>query len=401
MGSAQLVTALSAATARQTQLREGKFSGGEFNDYLVVHDLCAPNGQEEDFASCIERLARSVGRFAKIVYLNPQDVAEIRRDGRRLSERLGLEAVDEMYLGQNRVVLNRVLADTFPQAKKFCYGDSLGINFSSDYFAPRKRFPKLHSVRQSFKRWVRTRIASHWSRSHSASHRTSHRTSDLEVAFDDYCLVLPNRFDQHVAHHIPVDPGNFRDLYHRLGQQLDDSAGWTIPLAKVARQPSDVVVLMTSNFSESGKMTLAAEIAAYEELVKEETRPALVLKPHPRDSRQKILQLRDTLATRFHQLLVLDDPSSFYLPFESVFDRFFLNRFRSTSGSTGSLRVLSTSSACLSFELLYGVDCRLGFGEQAVRTYFRPEWISHRLEHERDLQAVVSEIRGVRHRQSA
>jgi hypothetical protein len=136
-------------------------------------------------------------------------------------------------------------------------------------------------------------------------------------------------------------------------------------------------------------MTPAAEMAAYEELLEQESAPALVLKPHPRDSRQKIQTLRDMLSRRFRELVVLDHPSSFYLPFESVFDRFLLNRSKSQGGTS----MLSTSSACLSFELLYGVPCRLGFGEQAIRRYFRPEWISHRLMHERDLQAVVSEIR--------
>ena len=170
---------------------------------------------------------------------------------------------------------------------------------------------------------------------------------------------------------------------------------WTIPLRKITNQPHEIVVLMTSNFSESGKMTLDGELDAYDELIRAETGTALVLKPHPRDSQQKIQQLRKRLSGRFRELVVLDNPHSFYLPFESVFDRFLWNKTPSAP------RVICTSSACLSFEALYGIHCRLGFGEQAVRKYFRPEWVSHRLVHERDLLAVVHDIRNSHSRRAA
>jgi hypothetical protein len=149
---------------------------------------------------------------------------------------------------------------------------------------------------------------------------------------------------------------------------------------------------MTSNFSEAGKMTVESEIAAYQELVGDGCASVLVLKPHPRDSREKIQSLRNVLAARFQKMIVLDDPQSFYLPFESVFDRFLFTGVREGDRP----QVLCTSSACLAFELVYGISCRLGFGEQAVPKYFRQAWIPHRLRHERDLQEVVSEIRGRR-----
>lgn len=90
--------------------------------------------------------------------------------------------------------------------------------------------------------------------------------------------------------------------------------------------------------------------------------------------------------------LVLDDPCSFYLPFETVFARYFLSR----AEWLGKTRVACVSSACLSFEVFYGVPCVLGFGEQNVRKYMRPEWIAHRLRHEHDLRITMQRLREAR-----
>src|SRR4029079_1071241 len=109
MWRAQLLTAMPAAVTGESFQRDV-----DFEDHLVIHDLYAPNGQDEDFARCIERLARSIAAFNRIHYLNPRDIAALQQTGKSVANLLDLDSVHEMYLGQNRVVLNRLLADAFP-----------------------------------------------------------------------------------------------------------------------------------------------------------------------------------------------------------------------------------------------------------------------------------------------
>ena len=139
-------------------------------------------------------------------------------------------------------------------------------------------------------------------------------------------------------------------------------------------------------------MTLDGEIAScMESILQVGGGPGslLVIKPHPRDGRKKIDRLTTEARRHFAEVVALDDHWTFYLPFESVFVRF----FPPGSAIRALTRVVCTSSAALSLEHLYGQPCAMGFGAPAVRRRFAEKWQSLRLRHEADLVTAICLIR--------
>jgi hypothetical protein len=93
----------------------------------------------------------------------------------------------------------------------------------------------------------------------------------------------------------------------------------------------------------------------------------------------------------------LDAPWTFHLPFESVYDRWFLRDERVRRAT----RVVCTSSAGLSLEALYDQPVEVLFGARIVRRLFTHNWRSLRVRHEADLGRIIAEIRAARGRRHA
>ena len=156
-------------------------------------------------------------------------------------------------------------------------------------------------------------------------------------------------------------------------------------------EAEELVVLVTSCFSEAGRIDRDREIEAYVERLEEvdpEHRALWVVKPHPRDLAQKTIELVAALRARHPGVHLLDDPARRYLPFEVTV------RAELSHPDLPPRRFVTFSSASLALELLYGDETLGGFGEARVRRCFRPEFVETRLRHERDLERAVQTIRG-------
>ena len=138
-GSIQLVAALAAARAfARTR------PAIPTDDWLVIHSLCASDRQTGDFVRVLRQMADSIGCWRGIIHLGAAEAGGLQglagRSGRRpaaeaLKRQIGLERVDELYIGQNRTFANLLLLNAYAEAEKVCYGDAIGINFSPGYFA--------------------------------------------------------------------------------------------------------------------------------------------------------------------------------------------------------------------------------------------------------------------------
>jgi hypothetical protein len=412
-GSIQLVAAVVAGEAclqaRPTELR----------DYLVLHDLALPESQQEDFARVLQRMAPLAGTWERIVYLPPPAVRHLeqqaRTGGRRvllalLKEHVGADRADELYLTQNRISTNFLLLNAYRKARKVCYGDGIGVNFSHDYFHRPAEMPAVRLQeagipapaptaapgRRSGLRALASRGRGVLRRLRRITNTDANRMA--EVPFDLHCLLLPNLFDQTVLDYRLTDPEAYVRLFGRLGALLDEegaSAG--SQLAETLDATRQAVVLLTSNFSEARKMDRESELAGYVEIIAglaADRGTALIIKPHPRDSVDKIAELRGRLARSFRRVVVLDHPLLFYLTFEVIWAKYFVPRQSQSPGL--ETQVVCFSSACLALEYLYGVPCTIGFGEDRVRGLFHPQWVDLRLRHEADLHQAVEAIRGGR-----
>jgi Alpha-2,8-polysialyltransferase (POLYST) len=410
-GSIQLVAAV---VAGDTCL-EGPTAG--LRNYLVLHDLALPRDQMEDFARVLERMAPLAGTWERIVYLPPPVVQSLREQartgGRRallalLNEQIGTDWADEIYLTQNRIPFNQLLLNAYRSARKICYGDGIGVNFSHDYFhrpadpAGGGSQPTTHLQSMADTR-KRSRLRAFVSRSRQALLPLSRIVTRgeswmTEVPFDLYCLLLPNLFDETVQNYRLTDPEAYRRLFARFGALLDgESSSACGPLIEALTGTLKAVVLLTANFSEAERMDRERELAGYLEVmagVETDRRAALIIKPHPRDSVEKIAELRARLANAFRRVVVLDQPLLFYLTFEVIWEKYFVPGQPKPPGLR--TEVVCFSSACLSLEYLYLVPCTIGFGEERVRKLFHPQWVDLRLRHEADLRQAVEAIRSGR-----
>ncbi len=387
---------LAAAIAAMRTMRGGSLAPADEVNHLIIHDLSTPEAQGEEFADSIRGLAEQVETWGSIHYLSRsflgpfQKEAATATDGGRavLAERLGIDRCDELYVGQNDKFPTIWLRKAFPEARQICYGDGLALNFTEAYYRPkeaaavnRRPTPRLvwRKVRTAIKRFF----------AQTASPPGSPSSGKLPE-LDTYCLLLANLFDQKVNRVAYIDRQIFVDLFAQFAETFALKAPAThSELVRLTNRPGRNSILLTSNFSETERMSLEGEIDGYWQLLRQMPMGAdvtLFIKPHPRDSYEKIDLLRQRVAGSYAHVLPLTDPWTFYLPFESLYARYFAAGDRPTS-------VATVSSACLSLEYLYGQQCQLGFGPEIVDREFVPAWRPLRTVHEDDLRKIVAKLR--------
>lgn len=397
-GTAQLASAVAAMRAGD------RAAGAHAVNHLLIHNLSCPAEQAGEFADCIARLAGRVAEWATVHHLAADELAALQRrhatDGlaaaaAMLAEFAGVAEAHEVLLGQNLLFLNHLLDRAHPRAVKACYGDGVGLNFSTDYYRPPEFDAGWRGLGRRLERAVR-RHTHRWTGATPPPPSPQGRKPGHAVPFDRHYLLLANRFDSRVDDYVQLDAEEFRRLFAAFVPEIDEAvADAGDPLAMELGRAASVVVLLTSNFSETARMPLAEEVDACVTAAAAAGGGAgslLVVKPHPRDSREKVRLIADAASRRFAAVVALDAPWTFYLPFESIYDRWFLHDERVRRAT----RVVCTSSAGLSLEALYDQPVEVLFGERTVRRVFAHNWRSLRVRHETDLRRIIAEIRAAR-----
>jgi hypothetical protein len=394
-GSIQLITALAAMESR---LRDSRLA--RCRDTLVIYDLWAPQGQARPFADYVRRAAERLWHWDRIVFLDGERLDALTgawREGRfeeacaGVRDAVGQDMVDEIYLCRSFQPSNELFMRCFRDAWRVCYGDAIGVYFDEAYLLPGSRpsrqpveaeprpsaslARKLRSVAGSAKRWL-------LNGSHSA-------TVKSPLQFDVGYFLLPDFLGMTPPMPVvQIGPQGFRERFGAVGEQVDPDLLHQCRRRLGRKNP---VVLLTSNFSEAGRLTPEAEVAAYREFLLEQslpTNPVLFVKPHPRDRQEKIRALVEAIRD-LCPAVVLDQLPLFFVPFESLFSAL----FEEVRKEGRDLQVYCFSTSSLSLEALYQIRCGIGFGERLVRKHFYPEWVDLRLGHEADLVAAGKRIR--------
>ncbi len=392
-GSAQLTTALAAMRSADRTLK-----GVEVENHLIVHDLCAPSEQQaESFADCLFDLGRQAAKWKSVCYMTQADLDrlddvlvtnQLPAATDALRQKLGFHSCDQLLLGQNVLFINKLLQQAYPSAQRACYGDGIGLNFTSDYYNPRQKVGGLRSV----ERWLRKKIKVLRGRNKLLSRNRPHLKENV-VDFQSYFLLVANGFDQRLNAFQQLNADDFRELFDIFADSLPRYAHETCEQLESALAIADqVVILLTSNFSETNRMSLPSELKCCIDQVcgqRDSENALLIIKPHPRDSKEKIAALQTEAYKHFRSVVTLDDPWTFFVPFESIFARFIASNPRFAR----STRVVCSSSVCVSLELLYRQHCELGFGTENVQKHFAVAWQKLRLRHEEDLIRLIAKIR--------
>ena len=401
-GGIQLIAGLAALRAHAN---EKKRSGGEceYEDFLVIYDLYAPHGQIEAFADFVKKMALAVCNWKAIIYLTPKQMDDFatRLDIfpspsvlASVQELIGITKADEIYLSRNWQFGNRLMINAYRTAKKICYGDGIGFYFSEAYFSPTtpdngaSLKSRVRRKLRHLKNSIRARV------SPVAAPPVRSRASDStvlgEVDFDVGYFLLPDILGQKPPMKTRLVGKEFTEgIFRKLAVALDtdDVAN---RLGYISRVPT--VVLMTSTFSEAARMTPANEIVAYRKFMERQNfsrESTLIVKPHPRDSEEKIRQLGKALRDLFAEVVLLTDPNLFFVPFEI----FLMQIFRGENEKAlRHLKIVTFSTACLSLEVLFSLGPIVGFGSELVSKFFYEAYASGRIRHESDLKMALQKL---------
>ena len=389
-GSIQLIAALSVLRQRDGERGPG---APERQDHLVIYDLWAPAGQVEEFAAFIRRMATLAHEWESIVYVEPGQLSAVAGDlaGRgveraleRVYELTGVRAADEIYLSRNWQFGNQLFINAYESAEKICYGDSIGIYFSEAYFSPpappapaADGFSLRGKLRSLKRRLVRPAPP-------------APPPALKEVEFDIGYFLLPDILGETPPMKTaPLEKWHTLELFQQMSGLLEDEQVASLRTRLAGRA---AVILMTSNFSEAQRMTVEDELDAYLLFLAGAQCPrdaVLVVKPHPRDGAEKIRRLKSAVGGLFSEVIVLDEPEQFFLPFEI----FLLRAFTGGGGEVSrGVRVVTFSTACLSLALLFNLEPLVGFGPGLVEGYFKEEHAPGRVRHERDLRLAIRRI---------
>jgi len=406
-GSIQLVTVLSVLSYREKEQQELNVN---YKNYLVITPLWACQEQNDEFADVIEKMAKSICSWEKIVYisyeLQNQLIAKnlnssgLSETSSLVHELLGVKSPDELYLSREWMFVNQLLMNIYEYAEKICYGDGIGIYCPQSAFPP-PSFPKssrtyLKSMYALLKEKIKLLFPTYKSIKARLTLLFPPKKLLGEKEFDIGYFSIPYAFNEvPPMKTVILDKAVFLNTLQRLretpGNLIDTN--YLKDLRTIVKDVP-ISILLTSNFSEAvGRMSMENEIAAYREFLEAEVVPAnsiLLIKPHPRDSKLKILKLKSVLSDLYADIFLLSEDSLFYLPFELFFMELFLNP---DGAKVKCPKIFTFSSACLTLEFLFNVQCTVGFGSNIVERFFYQDQVFSRLKHEADLLSTIREIR--------
>jgi hypothetical protein len=401
-GGIQLITALAAMKCRESEQKDSNY---EYEDFLVIYDLYSPQGQLEEFAGFIKKMALAVSNWKGIVFIKPGKMDELADNlhasttavFEQIHDLLQVSQADEIYLCRNWQFGNRLLINAYRDAEKICYGDGIGFYFSQAYFSEGEinRDAGLATFARSKLRGLKDSVRAklHTVPAHEVPKLLRAYQLLPEVDFDTGYFLLPNILGQQPPMQTRLVRKEFTEgIFRSLAQALDPH-GIAETYGFISRVPT--VVVMTSNFSEAARMPLEQEILAYRtflESLKFPPQSTLIIKPHPRDSEEKIQKLGNTLGELYADVVLLTDPNLFFLPFEI----FLMQALQGdTAQPMPDLKIVTFSTACLSLGVLFDFEPYVGFGSELVKKSFYPQFVSGRINHEHDLHVALQTLANV------
>lgn len=370
--------------------RRSNNKNGPFVNILLVHDLFAPSGQDIPFFEIISKMASAIMPWETKIYIDAGDMdrlqsmliergsLECRKEVARL---IGNLQVDEVFISRDWQPGSQLLLTVFNDATSICYGDSIGLYFPETYFSDRDILTrlKLSTIGRRSKAILQ-----------SARYAIKYPSRKPLLSVYD---IRPFTFGfftfPEVAGTLPPFP------YERIQVgELKNTFSQFLPvfsfdiLEKIGWMRNPVSVLLTSNFSEAGRVQLNDELFLYETFLQRHLKSEggiLLIKPHPRDSTGKLALLKQRLTDKGYDVHLLDSPTYFFTPFEF----FLLQLEKHAPEALSNLSIFATSSSCLSVRLMFSKRPHLGFGETLVKKYFVPSQIKARVDHEEDLQKAM------------
>ena len=374
-GTAQLVTAVNALR-KHVERTKVDSEQPESREHLLICGLAVSAQQELEFVRTIERIASLLHPFATIsrlsdgvierMYVCAQHTSGALDIAGMFYKAIGMNHFDEVFIVRDWQACNVLVLSAFPDAMHVCYGDSVGVYFPKNFMLGKSTFFSS--------------IAS-WSSKLRMSRSSLLLNSRLDVSY----LLLPEAFGSPPSGQVvSTEPANLLDIFNSLSSLLDKNL-----LNDLREQIKGrfVWVLMGSNFSEQGMMSIGAEVDAYYDWIKglnPDPNIVLLIKAHPRDRAGKHELLEQRLQNLFNDIFSVNEIGSPYLPVEVLL----LNLIPFAR----NLECLTVSTACLATRLVLGINTYIGFGDELVTKYVVSSRQLERCQHESDLRRLCADF---------
>jgi hypothetical protein len=289
----------------------------------------------------------------------------VARKTAHLRQRFGHDAFSSIFyahdMGSDYIAQSAMQA--FPQAKRVCFGDALGVVYSNDYYT-QLTYP-LGSLAQWIAKPGRNLINLLWRAKRAYTLPARNNRLDAHIA----ALILPS---DPGGDFLPgktlleIDRATLDEVSDSLARGVESDAARCDP----APSSADKHLMLLGSFSESGFTTLAQEKAMYLDVVQEHV-PAgttLLLKAHPASHGEKVRAIARTLAT--HCKVEISPTES--LPIEA------LKRLASARS------VISFSYSSVSLQYLYGSQVVHAMTTARIQRFF-PTYIQPWMQDSNDL----------------
>lgn len=254
-GSIQLVTVLSVIGYREKIQQDRNL---QYENYLLITPLFAPQGQSEEFATLIEKMARSICSWEKISYMPLEQkqafTKKVKQSGlskvaNSVRELTGSKNFHEIYLAHEYDFEDQLVMNVYPCAEKICYGNGIGV------YTAESAFPKANPLRDSQGYWHDLYKSLKEKVKQLLPQKQSLRPQQLDLGY----FSLPFAFGQEPnLPTIILDREVYQETFQRLRERLGDFVDLSYVdklRAKINATPT--TILLTSNFSESGRISVS------------------------------------------------------------------------------------------------------------------------------------------------
>ena len=385
-GTIQLLAALNAVQSQVEFSLKGKFT-----NVLLIYGLYSTDEQTSDFNKTIELIANNTYDFSRIIYIDNDTVNKLKETllkfGRNkakmeLNQIINIHDATELYLCRKEDFFSMLLLNTYSDAYKICYGDSLNIYYSEEYyyktFTGSLKIPKHNYIEYSDN--LKQKVLNYF------HHCFTNRAGKLKnIEFDKGYFFIP-KVD--ASPPFPFDILNISSIRDLLLANLNIiNTNVLTPFLQLFEK-KNITLFLSSNFSEGNRLPQEDELSLYKIILKDSNceNDIIIYKPHPRDSFEKIKLFTTQLKNSYKHILLLTDSDFFYVPIEIILFKIMelipLKDFSKT-------KVICFSSAALSFPILFNLLPILGFGKEVVEEKFNHAYKSTRIIHEDDLNKLI------------
>lgn len=396
-GSIQLVSAIAAIRTKE------KTIGGDYKNILFIYSLNQDNEASTfRFRSTIEKMAKALIPIDKIIYFDETLTKITAIPSLSVLPR----SIDEIWVNSNFHQEINILSNRYKNAKVIAYGDGPGIYFTKTchyIFPVKKQKPSPQNIRSFLKKVIRNLnfISSRNSKFQRVvtilKNQLGINPEDkaptwLPLVFNEGYFLFPKVFETPLPSlsYWEVPASIYAKVFEELKPLFDYS--FLDTLIKVHQKKElSLCILLTANLSEAGRLMESAELAAYEETLHQLAEPSslVLIKPHPRDKQEKLVRLKSKLESAFEKAILIDHPGTQYIPFEILVLHLVEHYFGSFSVFKERVKLITTSTACLTLAKLYGVKCQVGIPNSILKKYYYSDQLADRLKHNQLLRSAV------------